>query len=59
MAQTYVLKKGQIEVRLDRAKIGVIRKVPGGFQYWPQGLKRFSDPFDVRATVDEVKSLIE
>lgn len=50
---------GVIRVRLDGKFIGEIREVETGFQYWPQGLKKHADPFDVFPEVSGVKTTIE
>ncbi|CAB3784578.1 hypothetical protein [Pararobbsia alpina] len=40
MAITYQADEFKTDVRLDGKKIGEIRKVPDGFQYFPKGQKK-------------------
>ena len=49
----------RIGVSIAGQRVGAIRKVKCGYQYWPQNRKAYADFKDIRATVDEVKALLE
>ena len=51
--------KANNAVYLENKFIGEIRKVEGGYQYWPQGKKKYADPDDIFPTIAEVKNILE
>lgn len=46
-------------VLLEGKKVGEIRKVTGGYQYWPEGKKKLANKNDVFSTVAEVRKVLE
>lgn len=51
--------KANNAVYLENKFIGEIRKVEDGYQYWPQGKKKYADPADIFPTIAEVKNILE
>lgn len=55
---TYSKRSDGEHVILDGTRVGIIKKVEGGFQYWPQGKKKYADPNDI-ADLAQVKKWVE
>lgn len=51
------ISKTEIEVVLDRKKVGAIYTVDGGFQYWPKGPR--SEGGEVFPTLHACKQSLE
>lgn len=53
-----VQENGDHRVYIGASRVGLIKKLKDGrYQYWPNSLKKYSDPEDIRDTVEEVKEI--